>query len=50
MQPVIKSKNPIIARLQKELAELQAKYSEVCNTLEDTNKPECNCNKMCEFS
>ena len=33
-------KKPTVAQLQKELAELQAKYSEVCNALENTNKPE----------
>ena len=33
-------KNPTVAQLQKELTELQAKYSEVCKTLENTTKRE----------
>ena len=33
-------KNLTVAQLQKELAELQAKYSEVCNALENINKQE----------
>ena len=33
-------KKPTVTQLQKELAELRAKYSEVCNTMENTNKQE----------
>lgn len=33
-------KKPTVPQLQKELAEIQAKYSEVCNTLENLNKPQ----------
>ena len=35
---VKKMKKPTVAQLQKELAELHAKYSEVCTQLENTNK------------
>ena len=33
-----KMKNPTVAQLQKELAELHANYSELCKTLETYNK------------
>ena len=39
-------KSPTVAQLQKELAELHAKYSQVCKTLENTR--ENYAEKMCE--